>query len=432
MQTKNAVVKRIDMLTKVWQQFTENSDARVLRLQLTSDAGRMIDAFLAYHLEQESDLQDLFLPIVVPCVNADSYWNNVRQEIIAQNNDAQSDLESLDIPADWQPPVMNSQATAAESCIEVLTNFQHHYHEFFDHVSVVLLPKEVQSQNAWLHCLDQLMQTSSWAKEVRVLLVDWKPNQFLNDWAANNAARVQSVSPKLDMPGLPLELLAHLPGSGAGFDFRRLFVQLTSAAGCGNFALVPALAQQALAIATRQNWHALAATVQLILGGAMAAMGQDDKVLQAYRDARQLASKIQDPTGPKMAVTSAMAEAGALLSGGKFREARQVYLEAAREADRGVESLSSMDARRMASYCAECNGDVDQAWQDAQSAVQAARKLEPNARQNSTLPALLHRMQELARRPEMAVRNINIERECAELLGNQWTGILHQTRTLLS
>ena len=45
---------------------------------------------------------------------------------------------------------------------------------------------------------------------------------------------------------------------------------------------------------------------------------------------------------------------------------------------------------------------------------------------------LLNRMQELARKPEMMARNLNVERECQELLGNEWTGILDRTRTLLS
>jgi tetratricopeptide (TPR) repeat protein len=235
------------------------------------------------------------------------------------------------------------------------------------------------------------------------------------------------------MPGLPLELIAHLPGTGPGFEFRRIFVQLAAAASTGQFAQIPSLARRALSITDAQGWFALAATVHLLVGGAMAASGQSKEVLESYREARRLARQISDPSGPKMAVTSAMAEAGALMGQGQYREARQIYLEAARDADHGAEAMSSMDARRMASYCAEQNGDFDAAWDDAQAAVSAARNLEGEARRDSTLPALLHRMQEMARQPELRARNLTsgVERDCQSLLGLQWTGVLDRTKSLL-
>ncbi len=432
MPGKNAVVKRIELLTNVWRDFTEDPLVRVLRLRLGSEAGRLLDAFLAYHGEEASDLDDLFLPIVVPAQDVDTYWNEVQQQIVRDIGEAKDDLDSLDIPTQWQPPAVTSGGSSAQTLIDTLASFQAYYQDLFDHATVVLLPSEIASRELWIECMNALVASGPWPPSVRVLVPDWLPETLLQDWSVKHSSVVATVTPKLDMPGLPLELLAHLPSTGPGFEFRRLFVQLGAAASSGQITQIPGLAHRAMMLATDQGWFALAATVQLLVGGALAATGQSDKVLEAYRSARQLAAKIDDPTAPKVAVTSAMAEAGALLTDGQFREARQVYLEAARAADQGEDAMSSMDAHRMASYCAESSGDLDQAWDDAQAAVVVARNMEGETRRDSTLPALLHRMEEMARRPEMMARNLNVQRECEELLGNQWKGVIDHTKTLLS
>ncbi|MCA9134937.1 MAG: hypothetical protein KDA45_17330, partial [Planctomycetales bacterium] len=294
------------------------------------------------------------------------------------------------------------------------------------------MPTEIASRQLWSECLEELIAVHPWPPTVRFLVADWLPQTLLQDWSVKHARYVTTVTPKLDMPGLPLELLAHLPGTGPGFEFRRLFVQLCTAASTGQVAQIPRLAHSALRIAEAQGWFALGSAVHLLLGGGLAASGQTREVLEAYRSARQMARKVTDPSGPKMAVTAALAEGGALLEAGDYRAARNVYLEAAREADEGAQTMSSMDAHRMASYCAEADGDLENAWEDAQAAVRIARDLPSDARRDSTLPALLTRMEEMARKPEMMVRNVSVERECRELLGSEWTGVLDRTRSLLS
>ena len=431
MADNNAVVKRIDRLTRHWLSFAELPDARVLRLKLTSDAARLLDGFLAFHNEPASDLEDLFLPVVLSAAEPDEYGNAVRRQILDDIEQAKGDLESLELPTDWQPPAAAADRTPAENLVAVLASFQAYYADLFEHVALVLLPKEIASPQAWIDCLQPLLQISPWPPSVRVVVADWLPVPILDDWSSRNQALVHSVTPRLDMPGLPLELLAHVPGTGPGFEFRRLFVQMGAAASTGQTAMLNRLAQRALKIATDQSWSGLAAAVHLLVGSASAS-SDPKQALQAFRQARQLAAKVNDPSAPKIAITSAFAEAGTLVAGGDFRQAHGVYTEVARQADESGEVLSGLEARRMASYCSEQNGDFDAAWNEGMAAVQLGKKLDADARSNSTLPALLHRLKEMSGRPELLSRGQSLDQHCAELLGNEWTSVLSRTKTLLA
>ncbi len=432
MSGKNGVVKRIELLTRSWLQFSEQPRARILRWRLPTEAARLVDCFLAFHQEETSNLSDLFLPVVIDANDVDHYWLNVLRQILSEIDDARDDLAALELPTDWESPEFASGTAPAHQLVLTLASYQEFYHEFFEHAVLVLLPSEIASRELWIECLDALLQVPDWPASVRIIVPDWLPETILHDWSIEHSAFVENVTPRLDMPGLPLELLAHLPGTGPGFEFRRLFVQLGAAAGTGQLALVSQLADKALCIATEQGWYALAATVQLLVGSVALGAGDSQQVLAAYRSARQMAAKIEDPTGPKVAVTSTFAEAGALLGDGEYDKARRVYREAAEQADASEETFSSLEARRMASYCSEANGDFDEAWREGQEALQLAQQLESAARVDSTLPALLHRLQEMAARPEGIAGNVNIDQQCADLLGTEWTGVLERTRKLLS
>ncbi|MCA9134020.1 MAG: hypothetical protein KDA45_12725, partial [Planctomycetales bacterium] len=131
MSGKNAVVKRIDLLTKAWREFAEQPQPRIFRLRLTADARRLVDAFLAYHGEEVSDLNDLFLPIVVPCQSVESYWQDVREQLLEDIENARADLESLEIPTAWQPPSSAAGDSAARRLVDTLASFQAYYADLF-------------------------------------------------------------------------------------------------------------------------------------------------------------------------------------------------------------------------------------------------------------------------------------------------------------
>ncbi len=116
MSGQNAVVRRIQTLTKHWNRFTEKTDAHFLRWRIDPLAGRMIDAFLAFHGDEASELTDLFFPISIPATQ-DDYWSEVYDFLKAEIEDSKADLESLEIPTDWPLVAFGETVSTADNTI---------------------------------------------------------------------------------------------------------------------------------------------------------------------------------------------------------------------------------------------------------------------------------------------------------------------------
>ena len=432
MSGQAAVQKRIGKLTKQWLEFCDMPDARVLRWVLATDSARLLDTFLAFHGEAESDVQDLFFPISIPVSDPDNYWSEVEEEILGQIEDSKQDLEELEIDTDWNAPDRDRYTTSFAHLVDALSSYQAYYEDLFDHAVIVLLPSAIQTIEQWREAVEEIVEHKAIPESVRFIVPDWLPGAIFADLAIQRASLITTRRPVLDMPGLPLEILSHLPISGPGSEFRLLFTQLAAAATAGNMVALAAYAERALAIAVSNQWHGLVASVYLLVGSARAATADSNEVLETYRKAKRTAEQIQDPSRLKVLTVATLAEAGCQVENGHYREARQTYLEAARTADQNADALQSMDAHRLASYCAECNGDFEAAWHDAQEALRFAKDIPAESRQSSTLPALLHRMQVMSGTPNLRNQSWNFERECQDLLGGNWNSILTNTASLLS
>ena len=62
---KNAIERRVDKLTTVWDEFVPHEQARLLCWLVADDETQMIDAFVEHHADA-GETADLFLKLEVP------------------------------------------------------------------------------------------------------------------------------------------------------------------------------------------------------------------------------------------------------------------------------------------------------------------------------------------------------------------------------
>ncbi len=436
MSEQNAVIRRIQKLTKHWNRFTEQSDAHFLRWRIDPQAGRMIDAFLAFHGDEASELSDLFFPISIPATQ-NGYWLEVFDFLKSEIEDSKGDLESLEIPIDWKPPAISAaerRAKPADAVVELLKSYQDYYQDYFDHVTLVLMPEEIESLQIWTDILDAPFKSGHWSPAVRMLVLDWTPDCRLSGWADKHGSQVVTQSPVLDINGLPLEILQQLKSTGPGAEFRSSFIQLNRLANGGAIQQVQNVAERAIQIAVENQWFALVAVVHLVVGSTMAKHGEIKQMIEAYRAANRAAYQISvtDPSRVKMMLASGMAEASGKIAGAEYREARNLYHEAAIIAERSKDPNMAFEAHRMACFCAQQSKEFDVAWEHARSALSSARNIDGHIRSKTTVPYLLNDLERMLKAPGSTVRNFDLQRECEQLLGKNYYRALEAAQKSLN
>lgn len=421
----NPVMQRVGRLTRGWQAFTAQPDARILRWCLKTDSSRMLDAFLAWHNEEDSDLNDLFIVLPVPFEKPEQFARSLVQHLADEFEIAEEDFKSMELPAGWQPARSPDDLESIQDLIAAATSLQMHYADFVEHVALVLMPPVIEDRKLWQTWLHELARVSYWPASVRVLIADWIPALPLKAWADDYHKLIVSQRPILDMEGLPLEILAHIPGSGPAFEFRRLFVQIGTYANRGRLDQVKILSTLALAIASTQGWHSLAAAVEMLVAGAFLSKGKQEPAIESYRRARDLAMKANavDPSRPKTIITTNLALSSSLVGQGKFEEARRYYYEAAKVADAANDSFAAFESRRMASYCGEQLGDHKSAFKDGQEAMRLLESVPADDRLQSTAPHLALRLTEMSGHPELAQQARSIEQLCNQTLPGDWRSV---------
>ncbi len=434
MSGQSAVMKRINTLTRQWTKFTDDATARVLRWRLDSNAGRFIDAFLAFHGDEASDLTDLFIPVAIPS-GEDAYWPEVYETLVAEIDEAKADLAELELPTDWQPPKIDKaelMAKPAAAVIEMLASYQKYYADLFDHVAIVLMPESIEDRDRWMETLDEAFTAHQWPASVRIIVMDWTPYTMLQNWSESKGKRVMTFSPVLDIQGLPLEILSQLKTTGPGAEFRSLFVQLSAAANGGAVQRVQNIAERAIRVALDNQWFALVAAVRMVVGSTMSTSGDAQMAAEMFKQARAAAHTISvtDISRVQMMLVSGLSEAGNKLAGGEYREARNMYNAASKVASEAKNPNMAFESHRMACFCAQQSGDFEDAWFHAKQALATAKNLDSHAKRHSTVPHFMTDLERLAKRPGEQARNFDFERECQQVLGVHYHKALDAVRKL--
>lgn len=420
LSTKNAIEKRIDRLTELWNEFAENEAARVLRWIMDSSSMRLVDGFLKMQQTEASELPDLFVRFNEPQGEAQTHGLVLRQSLIDQFDEDREAMKEAGFASEWQCPVVKPGVSDVSAFVAAVKSLRDDCGDKLRHIAVVLLPASVVSADEWRSWLQALLKLEL-PPNIRWLVVDVAESPVLNELAKSEPKRLLTQEPKLDLPGAYSELLNDLPMNGPGAVFRRHFMSLLGAASAGNFAAAQAAASAAQQLASTNHWPQMQIVTSMALAAAAIAVGNVDAALAVYRQAHQVAaSSPDDPVAPKLGIQSRFAEASVLIGQEEYEQAAKVYHDIVPLAEKYEDQFSLLESWRMAAYCHEQVKQNDQAWTCGVKALDVGDAMKPDARETSTLPYVGQGLLRLAQRRPYSEHQESIRKRLEKLLGNHW------------
>lgn len=426
---KNAIEKRIDELTDIWNEFAQEPEAKVLRWLIAPDEARMIDLFLEMQNEEISDIPDLFIRFEEPFENPTQYGFVLRESLCAQYEEIREGISQEGILENWTcPPPQPGDIPTLINCCK---SFREYYDALMEFMVVVLTPSKVMDVSEWEQWLMNLV-SADLPPTLKVMVVDSLDSPALERLAETAGDRLKSVAPALNMPGAMEELVRDVPGHSPGHTFRRLFVALTNAAGAGDLKKSQKVADSALAIATKEKWPQMQIVIHMALAGTFIGAGKFEDALANYQQAEQVAvsaEKEGDPAAATLIVKAKMAQASALIGQSRYADAAAIYESAAALAENQQDHFMSLENWRMSAYCRETADQLDDSWKSGQMAIQATEKMDEETRMNSTVAYVGQGLLRVAEKRNDNKGAQTVEQRMVELIGPDWQSGLETGET---
>lgn len=276
----NPVKQRIIQLTSYWKDAVKAApEARVFCWMGTASVEyKMIQAFVAYHVSDESDLDDIFFCFKHPFTNetAPGYGKQIiadmAQYINAWNHEP--DLVWQTGYIEWQPqPVTITGAnTDARYFIENLETLarQLQVKEGEELLVVALFPQAVESYPAWVEWLANVIQAGI-PRTIAIMVYDGYQFNGLAPLAKQYPQLFKKLQPDMDMFGAMNQILENIKAGRnnetdkQAVNLQQLVLKLTEAIGQDNAQQVKLYATQAIGICRKHDWPQLEALVHFFV-----------------------------------------------------------------------------------------------------------------------------------------------------------------------
>jgi tetratricopeptide (TPR) repeat protein len=422
----NPITRRLQRLEGLWNEFIALPDARVIRWLVDDDERQLLQTLIDLQSEPDppSGIPDLWIEFPVPFNTRAEYSADLvgfLGELYAADRNA---IAAAGITASWRPP----SAGGSKSCrdvVQMLKSFQDAHEALTEHVVAVLNPETVLQSAEYLHWLLELAAEAIPAS-VRFMVLDSVRTPGLSGLAERYPALVHTVEPRLGMAGAYEQIVSEASGDGPGHDFRKYFVALTNAAGAGDIQRATVVASKAIEIANAQQWFYLVGATQMALGAAYFARKQLDETLQCYRAANAAIAGRPDDASQKLEIPTRMATGSVLIAAGRYGEAAVAFEDAAMKAVELKDLNSELECWRMAGWCYEQAGRVEESWVCGERSLDAGQKLDAEPRRMSNLSFSGQMLLRLTEKGAYRRRRSEIENRMADLLGPDWSAAMVQ------
>ncbi|WP_089936267.1 hypothetical protein [Candidatus Entotheonella palauensis] len=419
---KNAIERRIDYLSGLWNGFAEQPNARLLRWLVDSDTAPMVELFFEVQNEEIGDSPDLFIRFDEPFEEPQTYGFCLLETLRKQYEESRADIAEEQIATDWHCPKPLPDESGVAAFVRGCISFRNYYEELMLTLVLVLTPQQIANMEAWQAWLLTLVR-SGLPTNVRVTVLDNSESPALNTLCGSDTNLITTVEAELDMPDALEELAEEAEGAGPGYEFRRHFVALTNAAATGDDKAVQKAATAALRIAAKHHWLAMQVVVHMTLGATALAADKPAEALASYCTAERVAATAEaqgEPEGSKLVLQSRLAQGAALVSGGHYAEAAQLYEGAVPLAVQQEDHLLTMESWRMAAYCYEMAKQREDAWRCGNEALEAGSRLDEDMRAHSTLAFIGQGLLRLTERRPYKKLADDIRQRITALLGPEW------------
>jgi hypothetical protein len=418
----NPIEQRLRKLEGLWTEFIEQPEARILRWVTDDDSVQMIQLFIDLQSEPVGEIPDLFIEFKAPFEQPANYATTMIQSLQEQYDANREAIIADGIETDWVCPKYPAQASI-QDMLNVFESFHSSHQSLTEHLAIVLWPEKMPFGAPWETWVTELASHNV-SESLRFVVVDRMDFPLLQALAESQPEKVVSVDPQLDMPAAYEQIVADVPGNSPGHDFRKYFVAVTNAAGSGDIAKAESAAKYAIAIATQEKWFYLVSAAQMAMGAAYFTAGNLKSTIECYRAANKAVAGADDEASKKLDVPTRMAEGSALIAAEQYKEAAEVFQNAAAVAKRYRETTSELECWRMAGWCYETDGQADLSWACGEKALAVGAKLDEATRETSMLPYVGQMLLRLAEAGTQKKRKTEIQDRMVELLGPEWTAAL--------
>jgi hypothetical protein len=415
MRKKNAVEMRLDWLHDQWVEFTQLSEARLLRWVVEPEEVRMVEAWLKKEEDERTgECPDLFLRFDAPFEEPEAYGFALRKALVALVEESGEQVELGEV---------EPGQSGLEAFLSACEALHHQYEEVCEVLALVLVPRQVRSARDWRQWLGTALERLR-SPRVRLVVLDDAQARVLEPMASLESPRVWTVVATLDVLGALSEVAREAsPRDGPGARYRGLWARLAGAAQRGELKQVERLGGEAVEVATAQGWLGLAVAVHWAVAGALLAAGKPQEAAERYRRAEAAAVEAEargEAQGARLRLKTRLSLGAALVAAQQWTAAAALYEETAPLACALTDAHLEVECWRMGGFCRESLRELDAAWEDGRRAWEVGQSLEPQARATSTLPYVAEGLVRLsrARHGERAARDM--EAEAQALLGAGW------------
>ncbi|XOF33457.1 MAG: hypothetical protein ACL93V_15885 [Candidatus Electrothrix sp. YB6] len=388
------IVRRLQLLSYEYMQFSKDKEARILCWRFQPDEVRMAEAFLAMEEdEQAGQTGDLFLQLQAAFNNSSAYGYSLRQELIDWYGAEKENLAELGLDTDWLPPQVGSSVQDITVLLDTLSSFLQHY-AIQSRLVLVLRPKLIEQVEAYQRWLCSFSLEAP--EQIRILLFDNALTPGFSTLSSKKKQRIWIQEPELDMASA-LEELSVAGGNldQPGGQYRHLFVKLTNALKEQDVKTALTLGDRAVKLAAAQSWFYLAVPVHMALAGGLSNAGQHNDAVARYQAAE--AAAIQGETEgleeartscPQLRLQARMGCGSAFIAANEWEHAAQQFTETAPLAAKLGDARVELDCHRLASFCYEQLGEQDKAFQAGSLGLKTARKMDQETLETSTFAYL--------------------------------------------
>jgi hypothetical protein len=423
MPSNNPVQRRLDLVQDQWTQFASNSQARLLRWVVAPDEVAMVAALWAKENdERAAETPDLLLRLRSGFEDAERHGFALRREFLQELMRAQEALGEESRRPRWTCPAPMVGASDAQALVAALEAFRAAHAPARGVVGVWLDPEELADDGLYSAWLQRLAAAAP--AGCRFVVLEELGHPAFEALASAEPELVRSEVADLDMAAAVEEISGQNEDlETPGGQYRQLFVQLSSAAKGEDIARARALADRAAALAQEQKWPALAAAAHMVLGGVLASR-EPQEARARYGRAEVLAEKGAaeggDPQCVSIRLHARMASGSVLVSTGAFAEAASWYRETVPIAEAAKDARTLVDCWRLASYCHEQSGALEEAWEAGLAGFRVGRGLDAEAKMTSSLSYLAEGLMRLTSKRPLRGYAKAMEEQIVAALGRDW------------
>lgn len=434
---KNAVHKRLDELTAVWEQFTARNELKLFRFLVDEDNNNLVEAFISYHQEEGSGLADLFLRFDDDFQLPGNYGNILSKSLTEtyQDPEFQELLNEGGSTSPWEPPTLRRQETNFVNFVSTLRSLQEHHGPDMDNLVIILTPKSVADPDVWENWLLNLVRITV-PSQIRYVVIDSHKQPTLDRMADELNNQVFTHHPELDITKILQDLAKEGDASDPGVQFRQCFIAISAAAGEKDEARIQEEAKIALGIVEEKEWHPLKVTLYMVLGAAYLGMEKPSEAIHHYNKAKAAALQSEergDPEGRQLVAHTVMAKASALISSDDYAGAADIYCENADQIadqpisnDEAIQLGTLMENQRMAAYCYSVEKEFERSWEWGVKALETGKKIDNESREESTLKYVglgLLELVKFTKGKENKELKEWVSKNMEDLLGPNWESI---------